>query len=249
MSSADSKASPVDTCLTHVRFPPICRKACFGICSTDAPTCGLLLQVKPLSWPLHMHRKVFDAALSSAATDTELQAATAAAREEFIRSGRAASFSSKHLSRQATLGGTTRHELVPGPMGPKTLAATEAAAYGAADTAESMQPGADGASSSGVSLGEQGLASGADDVGSGSAVSGSSSQQQQQQQRQASARTSLSQDGVLVGLAGSGIPVDDLEDLITDLDLLLPGGVMDSDTEEAPQPAEQLEEQKQQLLQ
>jgi hypothetical protein len=176
-----------------------------------------------------MHRKVFDAALSSAATDAELQAATAAAREEFVRSGRAASFSSKHLSRQSTLGGTTRHELVPGPMGPKTLAATEAAADSAVAADDGTQPGADASTSS--SQEQQGAPGGADE-GPGSSASGSSSQQQQ---RQPSARTSLSQDGVLVGPTGSGIPVDDLEDLITDLDLLLPGGVMDSEDSEDPQ--------------
>lgn len=197
------------------------------------------MQVKPLSWPLHMHRKVFAAALSSTATDAELAAATAAAREEFVRSGRAASFSSKHLSRQATVGGTLRHELLPGPMGPKTLAATEAAAAMAVAAVDGTE--ADVATTSGGASSTTGTVSAVDGaIGvaghrAGDAVGSSSSgaTTQQQQQQQLSGRLSSTHDAVLVGPVGSGIVVDELdalEDLITDLDLLLPGGASDTDS-------------------
>lgn len=185
------------------------------------------LKVKPLSWPVHMHRKVFAAALSSAVTDAELSAAAAAAREEFARSGRAASFSSKHLARQATAGGTMRHELVPGPMGPRTLSATEAAAamaVAAVDSGRGVQ-GGEGAAAAAGGSGEQ--------AGEAAEAAGGSSSAAQQQ---LSGRLSSTHDtGVLVGplASGSGIAVDDmdsLEDLITDLDLLLPGGASDTDS-------------------
>jgi hypothetical protein len=176
-----------------------------------------------------MHRKVFTAALTSTATDAELAAATVAAREEFLRSGRAASFSSKHLARQATVGGTTRHELVPGPMGPRTLTATEAAAAMAVAAVDDSDGGV-AASPAHVGSADGGTAwKGACSSSSSSSVM----QQQEQQQRQMSGRQSSSHDGVLVGPVGSGIVVDDmdgLEDLITDLDLLLPGGVSDTDS-------------------
>lgn len=193
------------------------------------------MQVKPLSWPIHMHRKVFAAALDSAATDAELQAAAAAAREEFARSGRVASFSSKHLSRQTTVGGTQRHELVPGPLGPRTLAATEAAAAFAVaavdganiEAVSSAVAADDGAASSSSSTAQQPQG----EAGMSGAGEASSSQQKQQQ---LSGRLSSSHDAVLVGPPSSGIVVDELdalEDLITDLDLLLPGGASETDSE------------------
>lgn len=180
---------------------------------------GAVVQVKPLSWPVHMHRKVFAAALSSAATDAELLAAAAAAREEFARSGRAASFSSKHLTRQATAGGTTRHELAPGPMGPRTLSATEAAAAMAVAAVDGRGTQGEGAA----------VASGGEEE-EAAANGGSSSAAQQ-----LSGRLSSTHDTVLVGplASGSGIAVDEmdsLEDLISDLDLLLPGGASDTDS-------------------
>jgi hypothetical protein len=192
-----------------------------------------------------MHRKVFTAALSSTATDAELAAATVAAREEFLRSGRAASFSSKHLARQATVGGTTRHELAPGPMGPRTLAATEAAAAMAVAAVDGSDGGV-AASPAHVGSADGGTAW----KGACSSSSSSSSvmHQQEQQQRQMSGRQSSSHDGVLVGPVGSGIVVDDmdgLEDLITDLDLLLPGGVSDTDSLSemgSPEPSKRLQQ-------
>jgi hypothetical protein len=190
-----------------------------------------------------MHRKVFAAALSSTATDAELAAATVAAREEFLRNGRAASFSSKHLARQATVGGTTRHELVPGPMGPRTLAATEAAAAMAVAAVDGSNGDVAG------SPGHVGSADGGS-AAEGAGSSSSSSVTQKQQQRQLSGRQSSSHDGVLVGPVGSGIVVDDLdglEDLITDLDLLLPGGVSDSDSLSevgSPEPSGQQQQQR-----
>lgn len=207
-----------------------------------------LLQVKPLSWPLHTHRKVFTAALESAATDSELQAAAVAAREEFARSGRAASFSSKHLARQATLGGTTRHELLPGPMGPRTQAATEAAAAMAYEAVHGSSADVtfseSSSSAEGTSM-QEGSSSAA--AHSRHASTDSSSQQQQQQQRQLSGRPSSMPDAVLVGPASSGIVVDELdalEDLLTDLDLLLPGGASETDSDmESPVPAASQQQQ------
>lgn len=183
---------------------------------------GAVVQVKPLSWPVHMHRKVFAAALSSAATDAELSAAAAAAREEFARSGRAASFSSKHLTRQATAGGTTRHELAPGPMGPRTLSATEAAAAMAVAAVDSR--GTQGEGAAAASSGEQRAGEEEAPGGGGSSAA----------QQQLSGRLSLAHDtAILVGplASGSGIAVDEmdsLEELISDLDLLLPGGASDT---------------------
>jgi hypothetical protein len=63
-------------------------------------------------------------------------------------------------------------------------------------------------------------------------ASSSSAAQQQQQQQLSDRLSSTHETGVLVGplASGSGIAVDDmdsLEDLITDLDLLLPGGASD----------------------
>lgn len=203
--------------------------------------------MKPLSWPLHVHRKVFAAALCGTATDAELAAATAAAREEFIRSGRAASFSSKHLSRQATVGGTLRHELVPGPMGPQTQAATEAAAAAVDGTEADVAGSSGGASSSSantVSAVDGGSGGASAGQGAGDAI-GSSTSTTTQQQQQLSGRLSSTHDAVLVGPVGSGIVVDELdalEDLITDLDLLLPGGASDTDSMSergSPEPAGQ----------
>ena len=211
------------------------------------------MQVKPLSWPLHMHRKVFAAALSSTATDAELQAATAAAREEFVRSGRAASFSSKHLSRQTTVGGTQRHELVPGPMGPRTLAATEAAAAYAVATVDGEDTGEAGttaANSAGDAAAGSSSSSAAQQVQGEGQDSGFGSSQQQQQ---LSGRLSSSHDAVLVGPASSGIVVDELdalEDLITDLDLLLPGGTSETDCDlGSPEPQQQQPRSQQQQQQ
>jgi len=193
-----------------------------------------LPQVKPLSWPLHTHRKVFSAALESAATDSELQAAAVAAREEFARSGRAASFSSKHLARQATLGGTTRHELLPGPMGPKTQAATEAAASMACEAVGSSGADVTSPESSSSAEGTRMQEGSVSAAAHSRHASTDSSSQQQQQQRQLSGRPSSMPDAVLVGPATSGIVVDELdalEDLLTDLDLLLPGGASETDSD------------------
>lgn len=116
-----------------------------------------LLQVKPLSWPMHMHRKVLNEALHSPASNAELEAATAAVQAEFARLGRFSSFSSHQLAAQpvqrqeaaaeaasdgssSSSGGSgIRLALVPGTMGPRTQAS--AAALEALEAAAAADPG------------------------------------------------------------------------------------------------------------
>lgn len=99
--------------------------------------------MRPLSWPLAIHRQVINSAIESPVRDQELAAAAAAAEAEFLRLGRLSSFSSRHLSRQENGVGAETHELVPGPMGPRNQAAAAVAA--AEDTAvtpgEQTNPG------------------------------------------------------------------------------------------------------------
>jgi hypothetical protein len=104
------------------------------------------LQVKPLSWPMHTHRKVLNEALHSPASNAELAAATAAVQAEFARLGRFSSFSSHQLAAQPVPGqgplatadaaddgagsssssSGVRLALVPGTMGPRTQASAAA---------------------------------------------------------------------------------------------------------------------------
>lgn len=115
------------------------------------------LKVKPLSWPMHMHRKVLNEALHSPASNAELEAATAAVQAEFARLGRFSSFSSHQLAAQpvqrqeaaaeaasdgssSSSGGSgIRLALVPGTMGPRTQAS--AAALEALEAAAAADPG------------------------------------------------------------------------------------------------------------
>jgi hypothetical protein len=123
---------------------------------------GVLLQVKPLSWPMHVHRKVLHEALHSPASSAELAAATAAVQAEFARLGRFSSFSSHQLAVQPLQGqaaaaaeaegdGTSgsggsssgvRLALVPGTMGPRTQAS--AAALEALEAAAAAKAGSSG---------------------------------------------------------------------------------------------------------
>jgi hypothetical protein len=123
------------------------------------------LQVKPLSWPMHTHRKVLNEALHSPASNAELAAATAAVQAEFARLGRFSSFSSHQLAAQPVPGQGTvatadaagdeagssssgssgvRLALVPGTMGPRTQAS--AAALEALEAAAAASPGSSSSS-------------------------------------------------------------------------------------------------------
>jgi hypothetical protein len=126
---------------------------------------NVLLQVKPLSWPMHMHRKVLNEALHSPASNAELAAATAAVQAEFARLGRFSSFSSHQLAAQplqqqqeaaideagdgsssSSSGGSgVRLALVPGTMGPRTQAS--AAALEALEAAAAANAGSSSSSS------------------------------------------------------------------------------------------------------
>ncbi|KAF6259841.1 rab-GTPase-TBC domain-containing protein [Scenedesmus sp. NREL 46B-D3] len=119
------------------------------------------LKVQPLSWPMHTHRNVLSEALHGPASNAELAAATAAVQAEFERLGRFSSFSSHQLAAQPVHGrgasadaadqggssGGVRLALVPGAMGPRTLAsaaaldALEAAATASAGSSSSSEAG------------------------------------------------------------------------------------------------------------
>jgi hypothetical protein len=200
-----------------------------------------------------MHRKVFAAALDpcTSVSDAELAAASAAARAEFSRSGRLASFSAKHLSRQVSAGsGAPRLELVPGPMGPRGQEASleaERAAAAAVKAAAAAAAAADGCgSSSSEAAAAAAEAASSSRCGSGGSLkhrlslevvgedsellvagdpSPGSAAAQQPPECLPSWRSSSLHDGcVLVGPAGSGQLVMEELDSLADLlsDLVLP---------------------------
>lgn len=110
---------------------------------------------------MHTHRNVLSEALHGPASNAELAAATAAVQAEFERLGRFSSFSSHQLAAQPVHGrgasadaadqggssGGVRLALVPGAMGPRTLAsaaaleALEAAATASAGSSSSSEAG------------------------------------------------------------------------------------------------------------
>lgn len=173
-------------------------------------TAHWLLQVQPLSWPVHTHRQVFADALNSPATEAELKSAAAAVAAEASRLGRFSSFSDRRLAKQDTPG--TRHELVPGVLGPRTAAA---AAASGSDTAAEAGPCTDTAQQVQLTA-EQCQAAGA-------------AAHNVQQQR---LDVGVAGDGSTEG-AGSNVGLNELDAAFLDLDLnmIMPSAASDSEME------------------
>jgi hypothetical protein len=188
------------------------------------------VQVKPLSWPMHIHRKVLSEALHSPASNAELAAATAAVQAEFARLGRFSSFSSHQLAAQPVQGqeavatadaagneegssGGVVLALVPGAMGPRTHASAAAL-----EALEAAAAASSGSSSSSSKAGE------GPQKEQGQPQQDEAQQQQQQQHEAEGSDRSVS--GVLCEMDAA------LIGLMQDMDIMMPaeGAAIDKQT-------------------
>jgi hypothetical protein len=188
------------------------------------PAFAACLQVKPLAWPMHTHRKVLNEALHSPASNAELAAATAAVQAEFARLGRFSSFSSHQLAAQPVPGqgslatadaaceeagssssgsSHVRLALVPGTMGPRTQAS--AAALEALEAAAAASAGSSSSSKAGGELQQE------------QAGQGQQHAAEQQQQEHEAVGSDRSVSGVLCEMDAA------LIGLMQDMDIVMPG--------------------------
>ncbi|KAI8462415.1 MAG: rab-GTPase-TBC domain-containing protein [Monoraphidium minutum] len=170
------------------------------------------VKVTPLQWPVHVYRRVLDRALSAAfLRDADLAAAQAAAAAEAARLGRPSSFSARRLMRTHTEGGSERVELTP------------------------LAEGGDEAGAGGGAPGGGGAAAAARSGSAGSAGAGGL----------AGASSGAAHGGGRGGSVGGPLPdlselaeLDlELESILHDLHLILPGSGSDDDEGGGEEPA------------